>query len=75
MATAKSRLVIQLLHERQSQIRPCLQEMRAGRGTRLVSVFGQMRGMAVQINRVEVVNDPTKECTHAATRPVYDRLY
>ncbi len=45
MPTAKNRFVIQLLHERQAQIRPCFQEMRAGRGTRLVSVFGQMRGM------------------------------
>ena len=56
MPTAKGRFVIQLLHERQAQIRPCLQEMRAGRGTRLVGVLRQMHGMTIQINRVEVVD-------------------
>ena len=56
MPTTKGCFVVELLHERQPQIRPCFQEMRAGRGTGFVGVLRQMHGMAVQVNRVKVVD-------------------
>ena len=56
VTAAKGRFIIQLLHERQPQIRPCFQEMRTGRRARLVDVLGQMHRVAVQVNRVKVVD-------------------
>src|SRR3972149_1350287 len=56
MASTKRAFVVELLKERQAQICPSFQQMRACGGTRLVRLLTQLHGVAEQINRMKVFN-------------------